>query len=171
MNVASVVGTALGIKLVNGKLKPKFSSSAIIVIAIMILSIIGLLCALIYGVINFNIEFIIFPSIGIFGFGYLLMASPYTQKSSNYNIEFQSENSLQDFKLFYKGKLINIQYKIDPNGKIAFMNNYHKIDCISYADGTKMSNLVKYKIINYFSKWLNDNNLLSSEVTVTFEKL
>ena len=54
-----------------------------------------------------------------------------------------------------------------------FINSYHcnnesKLSCISYADGSKMSNFVKYKIINYFTKWLNDNNLLSSETTITF---
>lgn len=57
------------------------------------------------------------------------------------------------------------------NGKIAFSNNSSKLSCIEYADGTRMSNFVKYKIINYFSKWLNDNNLLSSEITTTFEQL
>lgn len=57
------------------------------------------------------------------------------------------------------------------NGKIAFSNNSSKLSCIEYADGTRMSNFVKYEIINYFSKWLNDNNLLSSEITTTFEQL
>ena len=88
----------------------------------------------------------------------------------NYYIEFQNENSLADFKLSYKGKLVNIQYKIDNNGKIAFINN-SKLSCVSYADGTKMSNFTKYRIINYFTKQLNDNKLLSSEVTSTFEQL
>lgn len=44
-----------------------------------------------------------------------------------------------------------------------------KKDCISYADGTKMSNVVKYKIINYLSMWLKSKNLLSDEVTLSIE--
>lgn len=171
MNIGNFVGSTLGIKLVNGKIRPKYGIWAIIGISIMVLFFIAFFCAFIYGLININLEFIVMPAIGMFGFGYLLLISPYTQKSSNYYIEFQNENSLAGFKLSYKGKLVNIQHKIDNNGKIAYANNSNKLSCISYADDTKMSNLVKYKIINYFTKWLNDNNLLSSEVTVTFEKL
>ena len=171
MNIGNFVGAALGIKLVNGKIRPKYSAGAIIGIIIMTLFFIGFFCAFIYGLININFEFIVMPAMGMFGFGYLLLISPYTQKSSNYYIEFQNENSLADFKLSYKGKLVNIQHIIDNNGKIAFANNSSKLSCISYADGTQMSNLVKYKIINYFTQWLNDNNLLSSEVTSTFEQL
>ena len=169
MNVGNLVGITLGIKLMNGKFKPKYGAGAIVGIIIMVLFLIGFSCAFIYGLINMNVEFIIIPALGIFGFGYLLLVSPYTQKSSNYYIEFQSENSLAGFKLSYKGKLVNIQYKIDSQGKIAFANNGSKLSCISYADGTKMSNLVKYKVINYFAKWLNDNGLISSEITATFE--
>lgn len=171
MNIGNLVGVELGIKLTNGKFKPKYNSKAIIVIIIMALCIIGFFCAFIYGLVNIDFEFIIMPAMGMFGFGYLLLISPYTQKSSNYYIEFQNENSLVDFKLSYKGKLVNIQYIIDNNGKFAFANNSSKLSCISYADGTKMTNFVKYKIINYFSKWLNDNDLLSAEVTSTLEQL
>lgn len=171
MNIGNFVGVALAIKLMNGKIRPKYGARAIIGIIIMVLFFIGFLCAFIYGLININFEFIVMPAIGMIGFGYLLLISPYTQKSSNYYIEFQNENSLAGFKLSYKGKLVNIQHIIDNNGKIAFANNSSKLSCISYADGTQMSNLVKYKIINYFTKWLSDNNLLSSEVTSTFEKL
>ena len=169
MNIGNFVGAALGIKLVNGKFRPKYGVGAIIGIAIMALFFIGFFCAFIYGLISMNLEFIVMSAIGMFGFGYLLLISPYTQKSSNYYIEFQNENSLVGFKLSYKGKLVNIKHKIDNNGKITFANNSSKLNCISYADGTQMSKIVKYKIINYFTKWLNDNNLLSSEVTSTFE--
>lgn len=171
MNAGNFIGLALGIKLVNGKIKPKFGVSAILTIIFILLFFIGSFCAFVYGLINLNIEFILISIISIFSSGYLLLISPYTQKSNNYYIEFINENSLAGFKLFYKGKLVNIQYKIDNNGKIAFANNNSKLSCISFADGTKISNLVKYKIINYFTKWLHDNNLLSSEVTSTFEQL
>lgn len=55
------------------------------------------------------------------------------------------------------------------NGKITFYNNNNKLSCISYKDGSNMSNLTKYKIMNYFTKWLNDNGLMSDEITTTFE--
>lgn len=32
-----------------------------------------------------------------------------------------------------------------------------------------MSNIVKYKIINYLSMWLKSKNLLSDEVTLSIE--
>ena len=171
MVVENIVGTAIGIKLINGKIRPKYGKSAYIILIIMALFSLGLIGLLIYGLIKMNFEYIIISILGLFGFGYIFLITPYTQKASNYYIEFQSENSLEGFKLSYKGKLVNIQHKIDKNGKIAFANNGNKLSCISYADGTKMSNLVKYKIINYFTKWLNDNKLLSDEVTATFEKL
>lgn len=171
MNVGNVVGIALGIKLINGKIKPKFGKSAIIGIIIIFLLLIASLIGFIYGLLNIDVEFIVMCSCGLFVFGYSLLISPYTQNSKNYYIEFESENSLNNFKLNYKNKLVAIQYKIDNNGKIAFLNNNSKLSCISYADGSKMSNLTKYKIINYFAKWLNDNELISNEITTTFEKL
>lgn len=53
--------------------------------------------------------------------------------------------------------------------KLLISNNASKLSCISYTDGSKMSNLVKHKVINYFSKWLDDNGLMSDEITSTFE--
>lgn len=137
----------------------------------MFLLLIAFLIGFIYGLLYFDIEFIFTFACGLFGLGYLLLINLYTQKSKNYYIKFESENSLNNFKLSYKNKLVNIQYKIDENGKIAFSNNKKKLSCVSYVDGSKMSNLTKYKIINYFTKWLNDNNLMSNEITTTFEQL
>lgn len=171
MNIGNIAGIALGIKLVNGKIKPKFGKGAIIGIIIMFLLLIASLIGFIYGLLSFDFEFIFMCACGLFGFGYLLLISPYTQSSKNYYIEFESENSLDNFKLNYKNKLVAIKYKIDNNGKIAFSNNSSKLSCISYADGSKMSNITKYKIINYFTKWLNDNGLMSNEITSTFEQL
>lgn len=171
MNSGNIAGTALGIKLVNGKFKPKFNLLSYIVLTIFILLFIVFFVAFIYGIINLNLEFIIIPSIGMFGTGYIILITPYTQKASNYKIELKKENSLAGFKLFYKDKKVIIKHKIDDNGKFAFGNNYKKLDCVSYADGKKMSNFTKYRIINYFGRWLQDNNLMSSLVTVTFEKL
>lgn len=99
------------------------------------------------------------------------LVSPYFQNAKNYYIEFEKEDSLNNFQLYYKNKKIKIEYKIDLKGKIAFLNNERKLQCISYDDGSKMSNFTKYKIINYFTKWLSDNHLLSNEVNTTFEEL
>ena len=175
MGIGDIAGTAIGtavrIKLVNGRFRPKYGARAIAGVIVMVLLLIIFFGLFIYGLISANLEFIIMPALGSFAFGYSLLINAYTQKPSNYYIEFQNEHSLANFKLSYKGKLVNIQYKIDDKGKIAFANNRSKLSCISYADGTKMSNFVKYKIMNYFTKWLNDNNLLSLEVTTTLEKL
>lgn len=171
MNTGNFIGIALGMKLVNGKFKPKFGIHGIISVVIMVLFIIAFICTFIYGILNLNFEFIAYSLLGLFGFGYLFLISPYTQSANNYYIEFQSENSLVGFRLYYKGKLVNILHSYDNNGKIAFANNNSKLSCISYADNSKMSNFTKYKIINYFTKWLSDKNLLSSQVTTTLEQL
>ncbi len=170
MNMGNFVGAMLGIKLVNGKISPKYGTAAIVAMIIMVFFFILFCGTMIYGLINIDMEVIVMSVCGLYGFGYLLLISPYTQKSSNYYIEFQSENSLAGFKLAYKGRWVNIQYRLDNQGKFAFANNRNKLSCLSYVDGTKMSNLEKYKIINYFSKWLKDNGLLSLEVTSTLEQ-
>ena len=59
----------------------------------------------------------------------------------------------------------------DKYGKFKWSNNNAKLKCVSYFDGTKMSNFTKYRIINYFSAWLLENDYLSKEVSVTFESL
>ena len=100
---------------------------------------------------------------------YLFLINPYTQNSKDYDITFVNENTLSGFTLFYKEKEVKIDYIIDNAGKITYRKNNSKLECISYADGTNMSNLTKYKIINYFTKWLSENKLLSSEVTTTYE--
>lgn len=171
MGVENLAGAYLGIKLVNGKIKPKYGIGAMIGITIMIIALIGFIIGIINGIMSSNLELIIVFAIGIIAIGYLLLISPYTQNSNNYYIQFQHENSLENFKLKYKNKEITIKYKIGKDGKISFANNNSKLDCISYSDGSNMSNFTKYRIINYFSKWLNSNNLLSSDVTVTFKNL
>lgn len=171
MNIGGLVGVGLGIKLVNGKIKPKQGIGAKLGITIMVILLLVAIVGLIYTIFNFNSELFVCCLLGIFCLVYLLLISPYTQKSDNYYIEFQNENSVVGFKLYYKGKLVNIQYKVDKEGKIAFANNQKKLNCISYADGSKMSNLEKYRVLNYFGKWLQDNKLFSSEITVTFEEI
>lgn len=62
-----------------------------------------------------------------------------------------------------------MDYKIDAEGKVAFVDNKHKIDSVSYSDGSQMSRLEKFKIVNFFTQWLYNNNLLSKEVKTSFE--
>ena len=97
------------------------------------------------------------------------MISPYCQNPNNYYIEFQDENTLADFKLYYKNKLVNVLYKVDQVGKIAFASNTNKLGCVSYADGSVMKKIDKYRIVNYFTLWLTENDLVSKDVTFVFE--
>lgn len=75
----NIVGIALGIKLVNGKIKLKFDKRGIIGIVIMIIIFIASLIGLIPSILNFNIELIFVCLSGICVSGYLLLISPYTQ--------------------------------------------------------------------------------------------
>lgn len=169
MNVSNFVGVGIGIKLVNGRFKPKYNAKSKIVLGLFFILFLMFLVLFGYGIINLNIEFIIMPLIGMWGIGYMLLISPYLQKSNDYLIEFMDENTLNGFKLYYKNKLVNIEYCVDEKGLIYFKNNSNKKECVSYADGSRMTNLDKYRVINYFAKWLSDYNLLSSNVTMSLE--
>lgn len=170
MNLGNMVGAYLGIKLVNGKFKPKYDKGAIIGLSFFVLILLFSIFFLVCSIIELNFSNIFISLFGICSIMYILLVSPYTQNSKNYYIEFKDENTLAGFKLYYKGKLVNVQYIVGNDGKIAFKNNNDKLSCISYDDGSKMSGFTKYRIINYFTKWLGENKLLSSDVTVTFEK-
>ena len=171
MDLGRIGGITLGVKLSSGRFKPKYGIGGIVSIIFMVFLIIVTIYLLTIGIINNSLDSIVIPIFGIFSCCYLLMISPYTQRRKNYYIEFQNENLLDGFKLTYKNKLVDIKYKIDQKGKIAFADNNNKLSCISYADGSKMRNITKYKIMNYFGRWLNDNKLLSDEVTTTYEEL
>ena len=146
--VENSAGVGLGIKLINGKIKPKTGVSSIIATIFFLALFVCFALAFFYGIIPLNPEFIIMPA-------------------RNYYITFQSDDSLDGFELLYKKKIVNILYKTDAKGKIAYADNANKIKCVSYADGSKMSNITKYRIVNYFGKWLMENDLLSDEVTFT----
>ena len=161
----------LNIKLISGKIKPKITIGGVVGIFIFSLLLIATVVGFVYGIVKFDIVITLIGGIGFFSFGYLLLISPYTQFSKNYIIEFPNENSLVDFKLIYKGKQVLIKYGIDITGKLFYVNNNSKLSCISYLDGSNMSNFTKYKIINYFTRWLEDNDLISNEVTSSLEEL
>jgi len=130
----------------------------------------GFSAGLVFGIINGNYELVFMALIAIPACTYFLLITSYFQRSKNYLIEFLNDNSLEGFKLFYKGKLVDIKYIIDNEGRIAYANDKNKLSCFSYADGTKMSHFTKYRVMNYFTLWLHNNNLLSNKTTVTLEK-
>lgn len=169
MDFKNIVLSFSNAKLASGKFRPKFNKFSIVVTALLFILLGGTSIGLIYALLSLNLNLILACGCGIFGLMYIILINPYTQNKNNYYIEFESENSLANFKLYYKNKLVNIKYKIDNNGKIAFANNESKLSCVSYADGTKMSKLTKFRVMNYFIKWLNDYNLMSDEITTTFE--
>ena len=170
--IGNIVGASMGINLINGKIKPrKKGIKTYIGLAFLVLLFLMFIVALIWGLISRNFEFILFSSIGILSFGYLLLISPYTQNSNNYYIKVKNSNSFEGFELYYKQKKIDIKFSTDQEGKFKWANNNSKLECISYSDNTKMNNFTKYRIINYFSAWLLDNDYLSKDVTITFEKL
>lgn len=165
----NIAGLILGVKTVNGRIKPKFGKKAIVGIFFMILLCLATLVGFVFALINGSSEWIIMCGIGFAAFIYLFLISPYTQNSRNYQIEFLSDNSLNGFNLFYKNKAVIVKYKLDNQGKFAFANDAKKLDCILYADGSKMGNFTKYRILNYFGKWLHDNGLMSAKITTSFE--
>ena len=168
----NIIGTNIGIKLINGKIKPKKKSiRTYITIIIFTLLLLAFFIVLLYGLININIEYMFFGSIAVWAISYLLLISAYTQNPNNYYIKVKSENSFEGIELYYKKKRVNLKFLVDQEGKFKWANNKSKLECVSYFDGTKMSNFTKYRIINYFSAWLLENDSLSKDVTVTFEKI
>lgn len=167
--IGTSAGAVVGIKLVNGKFRPKYGIKAILTTISLILIDLAVIIAFIYGIVNLNVEFITMSAIGSISLTYLILINPYCQNSNNYYIKFQAENTLYNFELYYKNKKVNILYRLGEDGKITFLKDKQKLECVTYADGTQMSKLTKYKIINYFSKWLATNNLLSKETTLSLE--
>ena len=170
--IGGVAGAALGIKLVNGNLRPKYNKKMnkigpILFSIVFLIPLISFFVTLYFG--TFAIFLLIAGIFCIVAYIYFLMILPAFQNPNNYYIEFVREDSMEGFKLYYKNKLINVLYRVDSVGKIAFMYNDNKLGCVSYADGSKMKKIDRYRIVNYFSMWLNDNDLLSKDVTVVFE--
>lgn len=167
-----IAGSSIGIKLVNGKIRPKkrsIKTNIVIIIFIILLVIFFLL--LLYGFIHMKMEYILYGGITVWGASYVLLISAYTQSSKNYYIKVHKEDSFEGFELYYKKKKVELLFQVDEEGKFKWANNHSKLKCISYSDGTSMHNFTKYRIINYFSAWLLENDYLSKEATVTFEEL
>ena len=150
------------IKLVSGKFKPSCTVNAFVLNLFLDMCLIGLTVWVIFQILSFpDVNFVAFVLGGILvvALDYFILLSPYQQYTENYYIEFLNENSLEGFKLFYRKKEVLLLYKVNENGKFEFCED-NKLNCISYVDGTKMSRLTKRRIINYFSRWLEDNRLI-----------
>lgn len=163
------LSTILGIQLVNGRIRPKFGPFATFVKALFFLGSFALFLYLFYVGIVENFEYVIISLVSIAALVYVALITPEFQNPKNYSIKLKDPNSLEGLELYYKEKLVKINYKIDEEGKIAFVDNKNKTKHISYASEEGMSRFEKFKIINFFIKWLHDNNLLSKEVKASFE--
>lgn len=170
--IGNFAAAGVAVSLLNGRIKPrKKGILTYLGLIFELVAIIGFSIAFIYGVFTVNIEFIVFGGGAALSFVYLWLISAYTQRSKNYYIKVQNPNSFENIELYYKKKRVNLKYLVDNEGKFKWANNEAKLECVSYYDGTNMSNFTKYRILNYFSAWLLDNDYLSKEVTVSFEKL
>lgn len=72
-----IIRQLIGVKLINGKLKPNFGKLEIIRSIILLLFFIGFLILFVFGIINSNLELIIMPLLGILSCGYILLVLPY----------------------------------------------------------------------------------------------
>jgi len=146
-------------KLVNGKFAPKCSKKDLFVNFVLDLGLICVTTLFILEVIKLseaNLSILILSAILIPILDYIILLSPDQQYTENYRIELKSENSIDGFKLFYRKRELTVSYKIEE-GKIIFDDSKNNF---TYKDGTKISYLTKQRIINYFSKWLSQNDLL-----------
>ena len=65
MNLGNISGTASGIQLINGKIKPKFGFGAIISISIITILLVLSIIGFIYCIFNFNVELFVACILGI----------------------------------------------------------------------------------------------------------
>ena len=149
-------------KFITGKFKPKCSKGMLLINLILDLCLIAATILFILEVIklgNANLSIVIISAILIPVLDYIILLSPYQQYTENYYIEFKDEKTIDGFKLFYRKRELEVLYEIDKNGKIVFKNS-DGTKCFAYKDGKRLSGLTKRRIINYFTAWLKDNNLL-----------
>lgn len=166
--VEHVAGVAIGLKLVNGKLRPSKGKYAWIAAILFVILMIAFSVAAIVMLVRGNPEGII-PLIAASSTAYILSISRLFQKDSDYSITFP-DGTLGTLSLVYKGKPVMVRYSLDREGLFRYADNAKKLDCVAYADGSPMSNHTKYKIINYLAFVLKSNDLLSKEVTVSYER-
>ena len=83
----------------------------------------------------------------------------FAQKKSDYRFEFANEKGLRDMKLFYKGREVKLDYRLDRNGRFMW-NSRKEVNDISYADGGRMSvYFTRYRVLNFVNAFLDENGL------------
>jgi hypothetical protein len=160
-------GAAIGIHLVNGKLRPRATSKALGLVLMWIgtLALFGFGGLLTYQE-DYGKALVVLT--GAFAWLYCMSLSPVMQSGRNYDISLP-DGTLSSLQVIYKGKQVLVDYVLDENGFFMWRDNAHKLSCLRYADGSKMSGTKKYKVINYLTYTLVQTKLLSPKVTLTFE--
>lgn len=96
---------------------------------------------------------------------YIFLISMIGQRASAYKIEFSKGEGLRNFKLFYNGEEIEIEYKLDKCGRFMWADYKSKAKCIrrkgKEKDGLWFDNFTKYRIMNFINGFLTQNNLMS----------
>ena len=104
------------------------------------------------------IENFIGPFLLIMPVLYIFSISPYFQNKKNYKIVLD-----EDIKIYYKNKLLNFEYVVKEDGKVDFKDVLNKNKCISYADGSKMSDRLKYQHANFIAMALSELGIMSQQ--------
>ena len=151
-------------KFITGKFKPQYSKVDFTInlgLDIILVIVTVIFVCEVFKFANADLGVLLISAILIPLLDYVILLSPYQQYTENYYIEFEDENTLNGFKLFYAKKEVAVSYKINEEGKIVF-DQEDKLKCFNYADGSRMSSLRKRRIINYFTAWLKDKDLISA---------
>ena len=128
------------------------------------------LAGLIFAFVGKSRNLLSIAVIGLICFGFMSFLSFGHQKESDYEItvsDFKTENC--ELHVKYKGKDVDMGITMDKEGKFLFADQNNKLDHIQYTDGTKLSYLNKYRIMNYVIPVLNSNDIFPSQNTVSFE--
>lgn len=168
----SLLYTKLAIDFMNGKIhQPRKIRKRKVILAITTMVIMALFCACLYGfVIDSDPTLLLAAALMGFSWPYLLSISPYVQNAADYHIwVLKNGDRLEELYVSYKGRDVSVKYALDEKGKFVFADNIRKTDCVSYADGSRMTQRAKYCIVNYLAYVLEMNGLLSEGITVSFE--
>lgn len=152
----------LKVKENGGKFKPKCSKKDFVYNLILDLCLLATTAILIFEILNVtNKGILVISAILVVVLEYMVLISPYQQYPEKYRIEFENEENVYGFKIFYRKKEVKIPYKKAEDGKILlkFDNNLKNI---YYVDGSKMAKLTKLRVKNYLESWLKDNELISN---------
>ena len=85
--------------------------------------------------------------------------------SSKFAIAGIIDNKINELHVFYKGKKITIDYRLDDEGKFWWSDSTNPQRCLWYTDGTKINRFfTAYRIMNYMHGYLAERNLISYEL-------